>query len=249
MQETKFVLPKKKIGCVFIGLMIFFLAGIIVSIANLIGNFSFSSVIAAFMIIAVCAGLGYFLALTTLFNNPPVITVNDSGVEIVGLGMVIKQSASWSEVESVEAAYHDIQKQNMLTVKLFPPKAPIMVAENAVEDFGNFSAIVKAHFLVYQATVVKAALELTREMAKPEGQLPTKSSKKQVGEVIFDREERVETPELGATFIYKIYTAPNASSAQAFLANTPVNEAHLYILVNTPEGTTYCRDVQGTYTQ
>lgn len=249
MQEIKFVLPKKKIGCVFVGLMIFFLAGIIVSIANLIGNFSFASVISAFMIIAVCGGLGYFLVLTTLFNNPPVITVDDSGIEVVGLGMVIKQSASWSEVESVEVAYHEIQKQNMLTIKLFPPKVPILIAETSVSDFANFSAVVKAHFLAYQATIVKTALDMTQKIPTPDAKPAEKSSKKQIGEVVFDREERVESPELGATFIYKIYNAPNAASAQAFLANTPVSEAHLYILVNTPEGTTYCRDIQGTYTQ
>jgi hypothetical protein len=249
MQATKLLLRKKKMGCVFFGLMLFFLAMIVVAIANLITNFSFGSVIAAIFFFLIAGGLGYFLVLTTILNNPPVVTLNDNGIEIVGLGMVIKQSAAWSEVESVEAAYHDIQKQNMLTVKLFPPKAPIMVAESTVEDFGNFSAVIKAHFLAYQATVVKAALELTREMAKPEVQPARKSSKKQTGDVVFDREERIESPELGATFIYKIYNAPNAASAQAFLANTPVNDAHLYILVNTPEGTTYGRDVQGTYTQ
>ena len=175
--------------------------------------------------------------------------MNETGIEIVGLGLLIKQSASWSEVESVEVAYHDIQKEDLLTIKLFPPKASILISPKSVNDFDNFSAIVKAHFLAYQATVVKAAVELSQEMAKPEIKPAAMSPQKQAGEVVFDREERVESPELGATFIYKIYTAPNAASAQAFLANTPVNEAHLYILVNTPEGTTYCRDVQGTYTQ
>jgi hypothetical protein len=249
MQETKILLRKKKIGCTFIGLSIFFILGIVVAIANLILNFSFGSAFAVLIIILFCGGMGYFLVLTSILNNPPTVTLNDTGIEIVGLGLLIKQTAAWSEVESVEAAYHDIQKQNMLTVKLFPPKAPIMIAESAVEDFANFSAVVKAHFLAYQATVVKAALNMTREIAKPEVQPTRKSSKKQAGEVVFDREERIESPELGATFIYKIYSAPNAASAQAFLLKTPVNDAHLYILVNTPEGTTYCRDVQGTYTQ
>ena len=40
MQETKILLRKKKIGCTFIGLSIFFILGIVVAIANLILNFS-----------------------------------------------------------------------------------------------------------------------------------------------------------------------------------------------------------------
>ncbi len=249
MQETRILLRKKKMGCVFFGLMLFFVAGIIVSIANVVGNFSFGSAISAFMIIAVCGGLGFFLVLTTVLNNPPVVTVDDMGIEIIGLGMTPKLTAAWSEVESVDVAYQEISKQILLTIKLFPPKAPIMIGENSAVDFTNLSSVVKAHFLVHQAAVVQGAMELAQEMAKSDKKPARKSAKKEAGKVVFDREERIEQPELGATFIYKIYNAPDAASAQAFLAKTPVNEPHLYILVNTPQGTTYCRDIQGTYTQ
>jgi len=249
MQETKILLRKKKIGCTFVGLYIFFILGIVVAIANLILNLSFGSAFAVLMIILFCGGMGYFLVLTSILNNPPVVTLNENGIEIVGLGLLIKQTAAWNEIESVEVAYHDIQKEDLLTIKLFSPKAPILISPKSVNDFDSFFALVKAHFLAYQATVVKAAVELSQEMAKSEIQPTAKSSKKQTCEVVFDREERVESSELGTTFIYKIYTAPNAASAQTFLAKTPVNDTHLYILVNTPEGTTYCRDVQGTYTQ
>jgi len=249
MQETRILLRKKKMGCLFIGMMLFFIAGIIVGIANVVGNFSFGTVFTALLIIAVCGGLGYFLVSMTILHNPPVVTVDDEGIEIIGMGMPAKLTASWSEVESVDVAYNYSQKQNMLTVKLFPPKTPIMIAENSAVDFANLSSVVKAHFLVHQAAVVQGAMELAQEMAKSDKKPARKSAKKVSGEVVFDREERIEQPELGATFIYKIYNAPNAASAQAFLAKTPVTDAHLYILVNTPEGTTYCRDVQGTYTQ
>ncbi|GAP16691.1 hypothetical protein [Levilinea saccharolytica] len=249
MQETKFALRKKKIGCVFIGLSLFFIFGIVAAVANMILNFSFSTVLGSLAILLVCGGLGYFLVLTSLLNNPPTVTLNADGIEIIGLGMLVRQAAAWAEVEAVEAVYQEIQKQKALTIKLLPPKAPLLIPESAVDDFANFSAVVKAHFLAHQGAAVRAAQGIAMKMEKtdvsPAGKRPTKPS----GDVVFDREERIEAPELGATFIYQIYTAPDAASAQAFLAKTPVHDAHVYILVHTPEGITYCRDVQGTYTQ
>lgn len=249
MRETKFVLRKKKIGCVFIGLSLFFIFGVVVAVANTILNFSFNSVLVGLMILLVCGGLGYILVLTSVLNNPPTVTVNTEGIEIIGLGMLVKQSVNWGEVESVEAAYQEIQKQKTLTIKLLPPKAPIMIPESAVDDFGNFSSVVKAHFLAHPSAVVRAPQGIAMKMEKTDVTPAEKHSMKPTEDVVFDREERIEAPEVGATFIYKIYTAPDAASAQAFLAKTPVHDAHLYILVHTPEGTTYCRDVQGTYTQ
>ena len=126
------------------------------------------------MIILFCGGMGYFLVLTSILNNPPVVTLNENGIEIVGLGLLIKQTAAWNEIESVEVAYHDIQKEDLLTIKLFPPKAPILISPKSVNDFDSFFALVKAHFLAYQATVVKAAVELSQEMAKSEVQASRK---------------------------------------------------------------------------
>jgi hypothetical protein len=249
MEDVTFVCHKKKIGCTLVGLMIFFVFGVVAAIANMIANFSFASVVAGLVMIVVCGGLGYFVVLTSIINNPPVIKLTEAGIETVGLGTGVKQSASWMEVESVDVAFHQIQKKNMLTIKLLPPKATIMIAEDMIDDFSNLASLVKAHFLVHQAAIVKSVLESSGDVAKPTAKPAKKSSIEKTGEVVFDREERIEQPELGATFIYKIYNAPNAASAQAFLAKTPVNDAHLYILVNTPEGTTYCRDIQGTYTQ
>ena len=61
MQETKFALRRKKIGCVFIGLSLFFIFGIVAAVANMILNFSFSTVLGSLAILLVCGGLGYFL--------------------------------------------------------------------------------------------------------------------------------------------------------------------------------------------
>jgi len=65
-----------------------------------------------------------------------------------------------------------------------------------------------------------------------------------VSEVLFDREERHQ--QMGITMIYRIHKAPDAASAQAFLQRHPVTTNHLYIVVETPEGT-YGRDVDGIY--
>ena len=51
---------------------------------------------------------------------------------------------------------------------------------------------------------------------------------------------------MGKSFIYRIYSSPDAASAKAFLDKNPVNQALLYLIVETPEGN-YCRDVQGMY--
>jgi hypothetical protein len=62
--------------------------------------------------------------------------------------------------------------------------------------------------------------------------------------VKFVREDR--QIKMGKNFIYRIYSSPDAASAKAFLDKNPVNQALLYLIVETPEGN-YCRDVQGMY--
>ena len=65
-----------------------------------------------------------------------------------------------------------------------------------------------------------------------------------VEKVKYVREDR--QTKMGKTLIYRIYTAPDAVSAKAFLEKTPVNQALFYLVVETPEGN-YCRDIQGMY--
>jgi len=62
--------------------------------------------------------------------------------------------------------------------------------------------------------------------------------------VKYVREDR--QTKMGKTLIYRIYKAPDAASAKAFLDKNPVNQALLYFIVETPEGN-YCRDIQGMY--
>jgi len=58
------------------------------------------------------------------------------------------------------------------------------------------------------------------------------------------REDRQQ--KMGATFVYRVHTAPDAASAKAFLEKNPVPAKLFYLIVETPEGN-YCRDVNGIY--
>jgi hypothetical protein len=64
------------------------------------------------------------------------------------------------------------------------------------------------------------------------------------GRVKFVREDRQQ--KMGATFVYRIHTAPDAAAARAFLEKHPVLAKLTYLVVETPEGN-YCRDVNGIY--
>lgn len=62
--------------------------------------------------------------------------------------------------------------------------------------------------------------------------------------VVYVREDR--QMKMDKTLIYRIYNAPDAVSAKAFLDKNPVTQPLFYIIVETPEGN-YCRDIQGMY--
>jgi hypothetical protein len=46
--------------------------------------------------------------------------------------------------------------------------------------------------------------------------------------------------------LYHIYKAPDAAAALAFLQDNPINQASVYLVVETPEGN-YCRDRKGVF--
>jgi len=71
-----------------------------------------------------------------------------------------------------------------------------------------------------------------------------KAKASQAGKVVFVREDRQN--KAGATMVYRIHKAPDATSAKAFLEQNPVTQKLLYLVVETPEGN-YCRDIQGIY--
>jgi len=73
--------------------------------------------------------------------------------------------------------------------------------------------------------------------------------KEEVGQadrVAFVREERKPSQLGTGTAVYRIYNAPDAASAKAFLDQHPVTQQLQYLIVETPEGN-YCRDIEGFY--
>jgi len=83
---------------------------------------------------------------------------------------------------------------------------------------------------------------------EPEKREPTKpastTSAAPASQVKFVREDRQE--KMGKTFVYRIYQAPDAASAKAYLEQNPVHQQLYYVIVETPEGN-YCRDIDGMY--
>lgn len=64
--------------------------------------------------------------------------------------------------------------------------------------------------------------------------------------VVFVKETSGQN-QVGATYIKKRYSAPDAASAKAFLQEHPVTQQFYYIEIDTPEGN-FGRDIQGIYT-
>ncbi len=74
--------------------------------------------------------------------------------------------------------------------------------------------------------------------------VPTQESKKAIGKVTFVREDRQDGD--GGIAVYRIYRAPNAEAAKAFLQENSVTKNLYYIVVETPEGN-YGLDIKGIY--
>jgi hypothetical protein len=83
---------------------------------------------------------------------------------------------------------------------------------------------------------------------EPKKTKQTKASAKKEGnprKVKFVREEKQQGA-MGNMLTYRIYTAPDAASAKAFLEENPVTRKLYYLVVETPEGD-YGRDIDGIY--
>lgn len=73
---------------------------------------------------------------------------------------------------------------------------------------------------------------------------PKKQEAPDLAAIAFLREER--QPGRGGIATYRIYKAPDASTAKAFLAQNVVTKPMFYIMVETPDGN-YGRDIDGIY--
>lgn len=118
---------------------------------------------------------------------------------------------------------------------------------------GNYEAILCGADLTHDLWA-QAKASFIKHGGQPKGQgelepgltaaSPVKAAKPQPSKVVFVREDHQY--KMGATFTYRIYKAPNAASAMAYLEQNPVTKQLFYIIIETPEGN-YCRDIQGIY--
>jgi len=118
---------------------------------------------------------------------------------------------------------------------------------------GKYEAIICGDELTHDLWE-QAKASFIKHGGRPKGQgelepekraIPSPKSKvPQPSKVVFVREDRQN--KMGATFVYRIYKAPDAASAKAFLEQNPVTKQLFYIVVETPEGN-YSRDIQGIY--
>ncbi len=118
---------------------------------------------------------------------------------------------------------------------------------------GGYEAIISGDDLSYELWD-QAKTSFIKHGGHPRGQgelAPTKravseqsAANAQASEVVFVREDRRTGEENDS--VYRIYKAPDATSAKAFLEQNPVSERLHYTVVETPEGN-YCRDIMGIY--
>jgi hypothetical protein len=118
-------------------------------------------------------------------------------------------------------------------------------------DDGKYSAVVLGESLTYELWVAaKYSFAKHRGQRKNDQEPETRDSSSpetkiaRPDQVTFVQEKRQQ----GQTgiLIYRIYKAPDAVSAKAFLQQNPVNERLNYIVVETPDGN-YGRDIDGMY--
>jgi hypothetical protein len=145
MGKREYTLLQPKKGCVDIGLavlVILFLAGgIIASVANIFYNFSITTLLAAVAIIAVCSGLGYVFIKSNFNKKPPVIIMDNDGIQAVGMGMVKKEKFSWVGL-NIQTGYSDPAKARFINIGV--PGLPIIVNEKTIGDFDEFVETVKS---------------------------------------------------------------------------------------------------------
>ena len=118
-------------------------------------------------------------------------------------------------------------------------------------DDGKYSAVVLGESLTYELWVAaKDSFAKHRGQRKNDQEPETRDSSSpetkiaRPDQVTFVQEKRRQ----GQTgiLIYRLYKAPDAVSAKAFLQQNPVNERLNYIVVETPDGN-YGRDIDGMY--
>lgn len=142
------LIPQKKgvFGyAVSVLLLLFFAAGIVASISNVIYDFSFTSIVVGLIMIAVCVGLGYVVVKSFYNKKVPTLVVDDAGVTPLNMTLVKNTLLKWQDINKVEVNYNEHAKVKIL--QILPKDAgPVFVSENQTKDFGTLVLDVATRF-------------------------------------------------------------------------------------------------------
>lgn len=138
MDRREYPLTSQKKGffgyAVGVFLLLFFAAGIVASIANIINNFNFTSIVAGLILIAVCVGLGYVVVKSFFNKKTPILVVDDAGVTPLNVTLVKNALVKWQDINKVEVTYNEYAKAKILQI-LPKDGGPILISENQTKDF------------------------------------------------------------------------------------------------------------------
>ena len=116
-------------------------------------------------------------------------------------------------------------------------------------DDGRYDAVICGEELTHELWAkAKKSFEKHRGKlkndAEPEKKVISESKKTQAIEEVIYVKEYSEEGLYGGTHTYRIYKAPDAAAAKAFLKRNPVNKPLYSIVVETPDGN-WGRDIDG----
>lgn len=169
MERQGYTLKKEKKGCVGnavgIGLLLFFVLGIIASIANMIYDFGATSVIAGIVMIAICGGLGYVVGKSFFSTKIQTIFLDEDGIEYKGMPMMADKKYDWAETKVVMG---NTPGNNIPFINIsFPSGLPLIVHENRLDDFDGFVENVQHFHTLAIKREADTIIDTLREQSSP----------------------------------------------------------------------------------
>lgn len=145
MGRQVYTLKKEKKGCFgYAGaglLMLFFVGAIIASIANIIYDFGFTSILAGLLIIGTCIGLGYVVVKTNFNTKIQTVSLDEDGIEYTGWPMMTDKKYDWTDTKVMTGTTPG-KNIPFITVS-FPSGLPLAVHETMLDNYDEFVENVK----------------------------------------------------------------------------------------------------------
>jgi hypothetical protein len=162
MGRQVYTLNKEKKGCfgyaVGIGLMLFFAVVIFASIANIIYDFGFSSIVAGLLMIGTSIGLGYVVLKSNFNTKIQTVTIDEDGIEYTGWPMMADKKYVWTDTKLMTG---NTPGKNIPFINVsFPSGLPLAVHETRLDNYDEFVENVKYfHSRAQQKLVDQFALK------------------------------------------------------------------------------------------